>query len=78
MGHRPMEPPLSDPRLWPLHRYMSPEVALSKSYNHLAEVFSFATVLWEMCALKLPFAAFLEEAFKRALISGFRPELKKK
>lgn len=59
-------------------RYMAPEVALSQSYNHLAEVFSFATVLWEMCALKLPFAAFLEDAFKRALIAGFRPELKKK
>lgn len=36
-------------------RYMAPEVANSQPYSHKAEVFSFATVLWELCAHKKPF-----------------------
>ena len=37
-------------------RYMAPEVALSKPYSHKAEVFAFATVLWEMASHERPFA----------------------
>ena len=36
-------------------RYMAPEVAQHRLYNHLAEVYSFAIVLWEMVALRRPF-----------------------
>uniref|UniRef100_A0A6U5G9F0 Protein kinase domain-containing protein n=1 Tax=Calcidiscus leptoporus TaxID=127549 RepID=A0A6U5G9F0_9EUKA len=36
-------------------RYMAPEVALEQPYNHKSEVFSFATVLWEMASHVRPF-----------------------
>ena len=36
-------------------RYMAPEVALSQPYNHKAEVFSFATCLWQMCSHEVPY-----------------------
>ena len=35
---------------------MSPEVASSAPYNHKADVYSYAVVLWELCALERPFA----------------------
>ena len=36
-------------------RYMAPEVATSQPYNHKAEVFSFATCLWQMCSHEVPY-----------------------
>ena len=33
-------------------RYMAPEVAMSRPYNHKSEMYSFAIVLWEMVALR--------------------------
>ena len=54
---------------------MSPEVANSKPYNHLSEVFSFATVLWELCYLALPFDTFSADTFKAAVLNGARPPL---
>lgn len=59
-------------------RYMAPEVALSQPYNHKAEVFSFATVLWQMCAHEVPFSAFEVESFMdKVCKKGERPRMKK-
>lgn len=58
-------------------RYMSPEVANSLPYNHLSEVFSFGSVLWEMAALRKPFTGLSEAVFKKAVLNGHRPTLKK-
>ena len=59
-------------------RYMAPEVANSRPYNHLSEVFSFATVLWEVCSHKKPFTSFDEVVFKSAIDKGSRPKVNKK
>lgn len=37
-------------------RYMAPEVIKNQPYNFKADVFSFSTLLWEILALKKPFA----------------------
>ncbi|KOO52801.1 serine threonine-protein kinase ctr1 [Chrysochromulina tobinii] len=48
-------------------RYMAPEVANSQNYNHKAEVYSFASVLWEICSHRKPFLEFSSpELFKKA------------
>ena len=36
-------------------RYMSPEIGLSLGYGLEVDVYSFGVLLWEMCALKVPF-----------------------
>ena len=46
-------------------RYMAPEVALAKPYSHKAEVFAFATVLWEMASHERPFADCDVDSFYR-------------
>ena len=44
------------------------QVMLSQPYTHRAEVFSFATVLWEMGAHQRPYGQFYAEApFKKAV-----------
>jgi serine/threonine protein kinase len=35
-------------------RYMAPEVATMKNYNESCDTYSFATLLWQMMALKIP------------------------
>lgn len=59
-------------------RYMAPEVCNNRPYNHLSEVFSYATVLWEMAARRKPFNNFDAEFFRGALDAGARPALDKK
>ena len=54
-------------------RYMAPEVANSQPYNHKAEVFSFATVLWEMACHRRPFEGYSPDVFRSALQNGHRP-----
>ena len=44
-------------------RYMAPEVALSKPYSHKAEVFAFATVLWEMASHERPYSEYDVKGF---------------
>ena len=57
-------------------RYMSPEVALSQPYNGKAEVFSFATILWQMASHERPFRGFNVEEFEaRVARGGERPSL---
>jgi len=57
-------------------RYMAPEVANSQNYNHKAEVYSFASVLWEICSHRKPFLEFSSpELFKKAVAKGFHPKI---
>ena len=60
-------------------RYMAPEVALSQKYNHRSEAYSFAIVVWEMVALRRPYADITPEVFEqRVCIEHERPRLKEK
>ena len=60
-------------------RYMAPEVANSQDYNHKAEAYSFASVLWEMCSHTKPFTEFSSpELFKKAVANGFHPKINPK
>lgn len=38
--------------------YMAPEVAASRPYNHKADIFSYAVMMWHVMALELPFAEY--------------------
>ena len=51
-------------------RYMSPEVALSQPYSGKAEVFSFATILWQLVSHARPFRGFNVERFERRVARG--------
>ena len=54
--------------------YMAPEVAQGKPYNTSADVFSFAILLWEILALKAPFAGFSrKEYYQKISLLGLRP-----
>jgi len=60
-------------------RYMAPEVALGQPYNHLADVYSFSLLLWEMCMVKTPFAGYDFETLNKTVFKGRnRPELNSK
>ena len=52
-------------------RYMAPEVANSKPYCPKAEVYSFATVTFEIASCKKPFTGLEPEVFKKAIGSGY-------
>jgi len=57
-------------------RYMSPEVALSQPYSCQAEVFSFATILWQMAAHERPFRGMSVAEFEeRVARGGERPPI---
>ena len=51
-------------------RYMAPEVANSRPYCPKAEVYSFATVTYEIASCKKPFTGLEPEVFKKAIGSG--------
>lgn len=56
--------------------YIAPEVLLNRRYNLSLDVFSFAVLLWEMCALKTPFEGYTEARYMDFVVQrGFRPEL---
>jgi serine/threonine protein kinase len=59
-------------------RYMSPEVVHSKPYCPKAEVFSFATVTYEIASCKKPYTNLLPDAFRKAIGSGYVPEIPRK
>lgn len=58
-------------------RYMAAEVALGTGYGLPADVHSFGILLWEVCALKKPFAKVrTREEFQRAVFErGARPKV---
>ena len=51
---------------------MAPEVASNKHYNHKAEIYSFAIVLWEIVALRRPYDNIVAEDFERRVCDGAR------
>ena len=57
---------------------MAPEVANSKPYCPRAEVFSFATVTYEIASTKRPFVGLSPEVFRSAIGSGFLPTIPSK
>ena len=60
----------------PVHRYMAPEVALSKPYSHRAEVFAFGTLVWQMLAHERPFAdCDVTTFYQRVCHRGERPKI---
>ena len=60
-------------------RYMAPEVASNLAYNHSADVYSFAIILWEMTSYKKPYEGLTREAFYRRVVQGGeRPAISKK
>ena len=59
-------------------RYMAPEVALSRPYNHKAEVFAFATLTWQMATHERPFAdCDVASFYRRVCHNGERPKITK-
>jgi len=60
-------------------RYMAPEIADSRPYNHKADVYSFGIILWEIVAYKKPYDGLNRESFYvRVVKGGERPPLQKK
>jgi len=60
-------------------RYMAPEVADCRPYNHKADVYSFGTILWEIVAYKKPYDGMNREQFYDEVVhGGMRPPLSKK
>jgi len=57
-------------------RYMAPEVARRVEYDKSVDVFSFAILLWEVCALERPFEQLSREQHYYKVIQGtMRPKL---
>ena len=60
-------------------RYMAPEVALSEPYNLAADVFSFATLAWQVLELKTPFESLSAIRYIEVVgREGWRPPLSTK
>jgi serine/threonine protein kinase len=60
-------------------RYMAPEVADNRPYNHKADVYSFGIILWEMLSYKKPYEGLNRESFYvRIVDAGERPPVNKK
>ena len=54
----------------------SQEVALRKRYNLAVDVFSFAILLWEICALEKPFDGYSEMQHMNFVVQrGYRPKI---
>lgn len=57
-------------------RFMSPEVCNGLPYNEKVDVYSFAIVLWELCALQKPFAGMsVSDHYREVITGGLRPPL---
>ncbi|CAM9415644.1 unnamed protein product [Ectocarpus sp. 12 AP-2014] len=57
-------------------RFMAPEVCTGLSYNEKVDVYSFALVLWQICALRKPFAGMSEaDHYLQVVQGGLRPPL---
>lgn len=61
-------------------RYMAPEVCLDQSYDHKADVYSFAVILWQMAAHTVPYLGLGgQDGFvERVARGGLRPPLNPK
>ena len=60
-------------------RYMAPEVADGRPYNHKADIYSFGIILWEVATYKKPFDGMDKAQFyERVIHGGERPMINKK
>uniref|UniRef100_A0A8R7PLQ9 Protein kinase domain-containing protein n=3 Tax=Triticum urartu TaxID=4572 RepID=A0A8R7PLQ9_TRIUA len=67
------------------YRWMAPEVINHKPYDHKADVFSFAIVLWELVTSKVPYenltplqaALSVRQGLRLVIPSGVHPRLSK-
>lgn len=57
-------------------RYMAPEVVLGRSYHKSVDTYSFAIMIWQVAAGKIPFREMGKKMyFDRVVIGGHRPKL---
>jgi hypothetical protein len=57
-------------------RYMAPEVASNDPYNRKADTYSFAVLLWQICALTIPFKGYsFSEHYEMIAVERKRPTL---
>jgi len=57
-------------------RYMAPEVAKRLPYNQSVDVYSFSILLWQICSLEQPFAAYDVDKHSELVVHGTdRPRL---
>ncbi|KAJ8612694.1 hypothetical protein CTAYLR_008957 [Chrysophaeum taylorii] len=57
-------------------RYMSPEVALGEPYDHSCDIYSFGILLWQLCALEIPFAHMTPAMHRQdVVLGGERPPI---
>jgi len=60
-------------------RYMAPEVADCRPYNHKADVYSFGIILWEIVSFQKPFDGMSrDEFYARVVHGGERPVINKR
>lgn len=56
-------------------RYMAPEVADSRPYNHKADVYSFGILLWELLSCKKPYPGIgIDDYYDQVVYGGLRPQ----
>lgn len=61
------------------YRYMAPEVIQRQPYNVFADVYSFGTILYQICSLKKPYEGFSIDKLQKYVAPGlYRPPLPKK
>ena len=60
--------------------YMAPEVALCEPYGLRADMYSFAMLLWQICAMETPFKDLsgVDEHFEEVVLGGRRPKIHRK
>lgn len=51
-------------------RYMSPEVSKGQNYDQSCDVYSFAILLWQLCALEMPYAHMTPTIHRRQVVIG--------
>jgi len=60
-------------------RYMAPEVAQCRPYNHKADVYSFGIIFWEILSGKRPYEGLTKESYYHHVVGGGeRPPISKK
>lgn len=57
-------------------RYMAPEIAKNKPYNHSVDVYSYAILLWQLFALSKPYENYTYNMHQRYVVhEGHRPKI---
>ena len=57
-------------------RYMAPEVADSRPYNHKADIYAFGILLWELLSCKKPYVGLgIDDYYNKVVYGGMRPNI---